>query len=57
MLVENSSLRNHEPPLNVTISLGATIYIEGEDKESMFKRVDNLMYKSKSNGRNRVTIE
>jgi len=55
MLVENSSLRNHNPNLSVTVSIGATLYRAGESKEDMFRRADGLMYYSKSHGRNIVT--
>jgi diguanylate cyclase (GGDEF)-like protein len=57
MLVENSSLRTHEPHLKVTISIGGTLFKHGDTIDSLFKRVDELMYTSKSNGRNRVTID
>lgn len=55
MLVENSSLRNHDPNLSVTVSVGATLFKAGESKEEMFRRADGLMYYSKSHGRNIVT--
>ncbi len=56
MLVEKSSLRLHEPPLMVTISVGATRYKAGETIEDIFKRSDELLYTSKEKGRNQVTI-
>ena len=55
LLVEKSSLRQYDPALKVTISIGATLAGD-ETKEKMFKRADELLYKSKENGRNRVTI-
>ncbi|MCH4889090.1 diguanylate cyclase [Acidaminobacter sp. JC074] len=55
LLVERSSLRQYDPPLKVTISIGATLAGD-DDIDSIFKRADKLLYTSKENGRNRVTI-
>ncbi|WP_320129846.1 bacteriohemerythrin [uncultured Sphaerochaeta sp.] len=40
----------------VTISIGVTQYIEGEALEFLFKRVDLALYRSKLDGRNRVSV-
>ena len=42
--------------INVTVSIGATLAIEGEDMETLIARADALMYTSKEQGRNRVTL-
>ncbi len=42
---------------NITISLGVTQYIQGDDTDSLYKRADVALYKSKNNGRNRSEIE
>ncbi|HPD98424.1 MAG TPA: GGDEF domain-containing protein [Synergistales bacterium] len=55
MLIENSYLANNGEKLCVTISIGATSHIDGESSESLLKRADSLLYKSKESGRNRVT--
>ena len=55
LLVEKSSLRKHNPPIKVSISIGATIS-DNDTKEAILKRADELLYQSKQNGRNRVTI-
>ncbi|MBN2824620.1 MAG: GGDEF domain-containing protein [Campylobacterales bacterium] len=39
----------------VTISLGVIEYQEGEEINSLLKRVDELLYQSKKEGRNRVS--
>ncbi len=39
---------------NVTCSFGVTEIQEGDDKNSLFKRVDEFLYKAKETGRNRV---
>ncbi len=55
-LVERSSIPS-VPGLRVTISLGATLARLDDSVESLVKRVDVLMYKSKQAGRNRLTAE
>ena len=40
---------------NITISLGLVLLKEKEDIDDIFKRVDDLLYKSKNGGRNRVS--
>ncbi|MGA1932093.1 diguanylate cyclase [Arcobacter sp. YIC-464] len=42
---------------NITCSIGISQYHKTESKETLFKRVDEALYKAKSNGRNRVEIE
>jgi len=41
----------------ITISIGLTEVKENDTEDSIFKRVDSLMYESKNNGKNRVTSE
>lgn len=55
-LVENSLLRKKEDSLKVTISIGATISVGNDTIDEIIKRADQLLYKSKSEGRNRVSI-
>ncbi|WP_421867683.1 HDOD domain-containing protein [Motiliproteus sp.] len=38
----------------LTISLGAAIYREGDDERSLLDRADQVLYKAKQTGRNRV---
>lgn len=54
-LVEGSNLEVNEERLSVTISIGATIARIGEKKDETIKRADTLLYRSKEDGRNRVT--
>jgi len=56
LLVERSNIPA-VPSLRVTISLGATIARRDDTVDSLIKRVDKLMYKSKQAGRNRLTVE
>jgi diguanylate cyclase (GGDEF)-like protein/PAS domain S-box-containing protein len=55
-LVEQSSLPA-EIPLRVTVSVGATIARPEDTIETLLKRVDDLMYRSKAAGRNCVTVD
>lgn len=54
--VEMSSLREEHDTLGVTISLGGTVVRALDTVESIVKRADQLMYKSKNAGRNKSTI-
>jgi len=56
-LVEQSSLGVKDEMLRATISIGATMAAPGETVESIVKRADELMYKSKLAGRNCVTSD
>ena len=42
--------------ISLSISVGVTLVHPGDDVRSLLHRVDELMYLSKSNGRNRATI-
>jgi len=42
---------------SVTCSFGVVKYIKGDDEKSMIKRVDELLYKAKSSGRNCIKYE
>lgn len=55
-LVESSSADVSQHRLTVTISVGATMAKIGEDAKTVVKRADKLMYASKDNGRNCVTV-
>lgn len=41
----------------ITISIGVTEVKDGDTEDSIFKRVDKLLYKSKNNGKNIVTFD
>lgn len=56
MLVEGSFLMVGKP-IRVTISIGGTFYSLEDDLESWVKRARLLMERSKTVGRNRVTLE
>lgn len=55
-LVEASVLKTEDTEISATISIGATMANEDDTIQSCVKRSDDLMYKSKLNGRNKVTF-
>lgn len=55
MLTENSAIYIDGNPVKVTISVGITAAVREDSPETLLKRADDLLYQSKSNGRNRVT--
>ena len=43
--------------LNVTMSIGATIYNDSDTPETLISRADKALYKSKQNGKNQMNVE
>ena len=56
VLVNQSFLMHDEARLGVSISLGATVAHPDDTAESLIKRADHLLYQSKKEGRNRLTL-
>lgn len=56
MLIAASEIPVGNERLRITASVGATLIKAGDSDQSAVKRADELMYKSKSSGRNRVTL-
>jgi diguanylate cyclase (GGDEF)-like protein/PAS domain S-box-containing protein len=56
LLIENSYIIHENEKLCVTISIGATLVNEKDTIDSLIKRADTLLYKSKAAGRNCLTI-
>lgn len=54
--VEHSRLDLDEQSMAVTVSIGGTLLRQDDTIDSFVARADELMYKSKQAGRNRVTI-
>ena len=54
-LIEQAKIQDDDRNLDVTISIGASVSQPNDTVESIIRRTDELMYKSKENGRNRVT--
>lgn len=57
VLVESSSAKVSNDKLRITVSIGATLLRPGESPEEAVARADRLMYRSKNEGKNRVTME
>lgn len=55
-LVDDSYLMRNDDKLKVTISIGATVTRCDDTVDSLIKRADTLLYKSKAAGRNRLTL-
>jgi diguanylate cyclase (GGDEF)-like protein/PAS domain S-box-containing protein len=55
-LVEHSRLDTPQGEVRVTISIGATLVSERDTIDSAFKRADAMLYRSKNEGRNRVSV-
>jgi len=55
--VANRSIPTRQGPLRLTVSLGvyAAVPVEGDSAEDFLKRADEALYRSKQEGRNRVT--
>jgi len=56
-LVQNSFYEKNNININVTISIGGTMFQEDEDVNETIHRADQLMYQSKQNGKNQSTIK
>jgi diguanylate cyclase (GGDEF)-like protein/PAS domain S-box-containing protein len=57
VLVSRSTVIVDDAEINVTVSIGATLMRPDDDPDALVARADALMYRSKSDGRDRVTIE
>jgi diguanylate cyclase (GGDEF)-like protein len=55
-LVEKSRFTAGSRVIRVTVSIGATLSKRDDSEEELIKRADQLMYKSKAAGRNRLSI-
>lgn len=57
LFVEKLRFDNIKEGLNVTVSLGATLYHLRETPEQMMKRADHILYTAKSAGRNQLAFK
>ena len=57
ILVKNSGFTVETGSINVTVSVGGTISREGDKKEDLIQRADQLMYKCKKAGKDRTMVE
>lgn len=54
--IQEARMRENEAELGVTVSIGATLVRAADNLHSLIDRADRLMYRSKRDGRNRVTL-
>ncbi len=57
MLISESAIPAGDAHLKVTVSAGATLVKRGDTSNEAIKRADEMLYRSKASGRNRVTID
>jgi diguanylate cyclase (GGDEF)-like protein/PAS domain S-box-containing protein len=55
-MIEQSSISYDSDTIRITISIGGTLAQASDSVESLVKRADELMYKSKAEGRTRISI-
>jgi diguanylate cyclase (GGDEF)-like protein len=55
-LIQHSSMETPSGVLQVTVSIGGTLARPGDTLETLVSRSDNLMYQSKKEGKNRITL-
>lgn len=56
-LILLSNFKVNSATIAVTVSIGVTLSQTKDTLKSLIKRADRLMYESKNNGRNRVTVD
>ena len=56
-IISSNQLIYKGESLNVTMSIGATIYYDEDTPESLINRADKALYKSKTNGKNQMNKE
>lgn len=57
ILIANTTIPAGQTSVQVTVSIGATLVRVDDSVQSIIKRADQLMYMSKKNGKNRVTLD
>jgi diguanylate cyclase (GGDEF)-like protein len=57
VLVANSYVLAKDRRISVTVSIGATVACPVDTPKSLVERADRLMYRSKAEGRNKVTLD
>ncbi len=55
--ISTNSLFYKGQSINVTMSIGATVYVDGDTPESLTERADKALYKSKALGKNQLNME
>ncbi|HFU77799.1 MAG TPA: GGDEF domain-containing protein [Epsilonproteobacteria bacterium] len=56
-LVRENTLLYKDVQLSITLSIGATMYDDGDTKEALIDRADKALYRAKHNGKDRIEVE
>ena len=56
-LIRSNQLIYKGKSLNVTMSIGGTMYLNGDSPDNLIARADKALYKSKKNGKNQMNSE
>lgn len=56
-LVSKNKLLYKGESINVTISMGATVFVDGDDPDTLLARADKALYKAKKEGKNTIRTE
>ncbi|ADN09445.1 GGDEF domain-containing protein [Sulfurimonas autotrophica] len=56
-LVSSNQLFYKGEPINVTISIGSTLFYPEDTPEALINRADKALYKSKKSGKNQINME
>jgi diguanylate cyclase (GGDEF)-like protein len=55
-LVSRSAFSEHDEQIRATVSIGASLVRDADTPDTLLQRADALMYRSKKDGRDRVTV-
>lgn len=55
--VERIPFKFKEKKVTITVSIGASIFNEGDTVEAVFERADRALYEAKNSGRNRIIVK
>jgi len=56
-LVSSNRLIYKGKSLSITVSIGSTVYYEGDTPNDLLERADKALYKSKKSGKNQINME
>jgi len=56
-LVSSNRLVYKGKSLSITVSIGSTVYYEGDTPNDLLERADRALYKSKKSGKNQINME
>jgi diguanylate cyclase (GGDEF)-like protein len=56
-IVNSNKLLYKGETINVTVSIGATTYHDGDTPDTLISRADKALYRSKQNGKNQMNME